>query len=241
MSHSDPRPNVAFVVAHPDDVAFSFGGTAWLLHDRYRLHVFCASKGERGYPWQGPGSVPPSAEVAAIRAGEEARACALLGAELTFLDQLDGEIFAGREVCGQMAAHLAAIAPVALFTHNPLEKADHAAVYGIATRALHLAQLFWTTELYMAVEYGPTFNPKCPDLYVNISSVIEDKRRLVYCHPSHAESGEGLEVFLDRNRIMGRLAWCDYVEAYWSGWPLMAERWNRKAGSILMDLPHASI
>ena len=61
----DSRRSIAFVVAHPDDVAFSFGGTAWLLHEQYKLHVLCASKGERGYAWKGQGMAPPSAEVAA--------------------------------------------------------------------------------------------------------------------------------------------------------------------------------
>ncbi len=41
------KPAVAFVVAHPDDVAFLMGGTAWLRKDRYQLHVICASQGER--------------------------------------------------------------------------------------------------------------------------------------------------------------------------------------------------
>lgn len=41
---------------------------------------------------------------------------------------------------------------------------------------------------------------------------------------------------LARNITLGRLAWCDYAEAYTTGLALMATRWNRKTGSILMEL-----
>ena len=131
----DTRPNIVFVVGHPDDVAFFFGGTASLLKDRFNLHVLCASRGERGYDWTGEGMAPPSAEVAQARSAEEAESCRLLDAQLTFLGQLDGEIFAGREVCHAVAGMLADLKPVALFTHHPLEKQDHSATFGIALAA----------------------------------------------------------------------------------------------------------
>ena len=34
------KPNIAIIVAHPDDLAHAMGGTAWLLKDRYKLHAF---------------------------------------------------------------------------------------------------------------------------------------------------------------------------------------------------------
>ena|GEM_PF-5257049 len=39
MNSAALKPPVVFVVAHPDDVAFSMGGTARLHKDRYHLHV----------------------------------------------------------------------------------------------------------------------------------------------------------------------------------------------------------
>jgi LmbE family N-acetylglucosaminyl deacetylase len=99
MKKTHSKPSIVFVVAHPDDLAIIMGGTALLLKDRYQLHVLCASKGERGYPWKGVGRLKPiNPEIATIRAKEEKAACAMLGANLTFLGQIDGEIFAGREV-----------------------------------------------------------------------------------------------------------------------------------------------
>lgn len=48
MKSGKDRPPVAFVLAHPDDLDHSMGGTAWMLKDAYDLHVFCATKGEHG-------------------------------------------------------------------------------------------------------------------------------------------------------------------------------------------------
>ena len=56
----DSRPAIAFVTGHPDDVAFAMGGTAWLLKDKYQLHVFCATRGERGYPGAKPTLAKPT-------------------------------------------------------------------------------------------------------------------------------------------------------------------------------------
>lgn len=232
----DSRRTIAFVVAHPDDVAFSFGGTAWLLHEQYKIHVLCASKGERGYTWKGQGMTPPSMEVGAQRAGEEAEACKLLGAELTFLGQMDGEIFAGAEVCRKVAGMLEAIKPAAVFTHGPLEKPDHSATYGIALHSLQLANLFWTTELYMVAEYGADYHPRMPDVCVNISAVIEQKRELIRCHRHHIKSEQDVDVWVESNRMLGRYALCDWAEGYHSSMPMIGVRWKRRAGSILMDL-----
>ncbi|GAH72350.1 unnamed protein product, partial [marine sediment metagenome] len=40
--------SVLFVVAHPDDLAYGMGGIAFLLRDKFDLHLVCATKGERG-------------------------------------------------------------------------------------------------------------------------------------------------------------------------------------------------
>ena len=94
------------------------GGTALRLTERYHLQVLCATKGERGVPGQ-------AMEVmAAIREQEETAACAMLGAELTFLGLIDGEVFAGQEICERVAALLRQIgrspsSPSGRSTHTP--------------------------------------------------------------------------------------------------------------------------
>jgi LmbE family N-acetylglucosaminyl deacetylase len=234
------RPNIAFVVAHPDDVAFGMGGTAWLLKARHRLHVFCASRGERNYvdPQGRTGlAKPPSEELGATRAAEEAEACRLLGAELRFLGQADMEVSASRQAIHELAEPLAALKPVAVFTLWPVNTPDHVAASALTIQTLRLAGIFHTTEVYFfEIGLGGATNQFIPDLYVNISEVIEQKRRLIRCHRSHGPLEETVETYTRDNALRGRFARCDYAEAFKTPDPVVNQRWGRKARYLLLDL-----
>ncbi len=228
------KPNIVCLVAHPDDVTFMMGGTALLLKEKYAIHVVVASRGERGYDWKGSGLPPPSPEVAATRGAEEAAACAMFDAELTFFEEPDAEIYAHEAVCKRAAEILKRLKPAALFTHWPASKPDHAAVWNIAWKALHLADAFWTTETYMCLMAGDDRCVPKPDVYVNISSVFEQKLKMIALHKSHAEAWT--KILTDYNSALGKQIWCDKAEAFASSLPMVGTRWNRKAGSILMEL-----
>ena len=58
MKSSNISESVVFIVAHPDDVANAMGGTAWLLREKYNLHVFCATRGQRGIAGKTPEEAP---------------------------------------------------------------------------------------------------------------------------------------------------------------------------------------
>ena len=228
------KPAVVCLMAHPDDVTFLMGGTALLLKGKYNLHVVVASRGERGYAWEGKGLPPPNPAVAATRSAEEAAACAMLGAELTFLEEPDSEIFAHRAVCDRVAEMLKRLKPAALFTHWPCAKPDHASVWNIAWKALHLADLFWVTETYMGLMAGDDRCVPKPDVYVNIGEVFEQKLKMIALHKSHAE--EWTKILTAYNGMLGKQSWCPYAEAFTTGLPPVGVRWKRRAGSILMDL-----
>lgn len=228
MKRKAARKNIVFLMAHPDDVAIHAGGTALLLTRRYNLHVMCVTRGERGIKGK------TNAQAAVIRAREEVAACRILGADLTFLDQVDQDIFAGREAVKSVAKLLRKLRPVALFTHWPLTKRDHAAASNLAWMALEDSDLFWTTEVYMG-SIGGSYSNVHPELFVNITDVVEEKKKLLMCHKSQI-SKRGIDGLLARNQAAGRQAWCDYAEAFYPGVALAARRWNRKAGSILLDL-----
>jgi len=222
------KGNIVFLMAHPDDVAIQVGGTAMVLKEKYNLHVLCVSKGERGIKGK------THSEAAAIREKEEIAACKILGAKLTFLNQIDGEIFAGREACENVAELLKELKPVALFTHWPMEKADHAAASHLAWQALQISKLNWTTEIYFPVFRGQFSNVHA-EIFVDISKVTDKKRELLECHKSQI-SKEKVDAMLSDNRFIGKLGWLDSAEAFYSGKPLAANRWGRKADSILLDL-----
>ncbi len=225
-----PTRNILCTAAHPDDVVHAMGGTAMLLKDRYKLHVLCATKGERGIRSKG------MAEAAAIREKEEAAACAMMGAELEFLGQIDGEVFAGREVCERIAAVVKELEPAAVFTLWPVNVADHLMAAAATVKALYLADQFFTTELYFYENgMGGQTNQFDPDLYVNITDVIELKRDLVRCHASQNPTEAMADDVLERGRIRGRFARCEYAEGFKTPMPLMGSRWGRKAGSLLLE------
>lgn len=230
-----PRESIVFIGAHPDDIGVT-AGTLLLLKERYQLYEICLTRGQRGYqsPLE-PSQRPPRADVAARRSAEEEAVCRLLGATLIWGEQMDAELFAGRDICQWVAAELARLRPAAVIALWPLQKPDHAAASQIARHALHLAGLAWTTELLMPFNLRENYDMQKPDLYVNISSVIEAKRALLECYQSQWSS-ETVAQILETNRIIGRMAWCDYAEAFISGLAPIAARWNRSAVSILMQL-----
>ena len=229
----DPKPNVVYITAHPDDSSNAMGGTALLLKDTCDLHVLCATRGERGI------SGKTYEEAGAIREKEEAAACALMGAQLTFLGAVNGQLFADQAMCEKVAGILTELRPTAVFTLWPInEHEDHTAVYEITVKALMLSGLQGTTELLMGEnDIGGQTNQFTPDVYTDISGVIEQKRELVRCHQSQYPTDERRQYVIQRNVFRGRLARCEYAEAFKSFYPVMGGRWGRPSGSILLDLP----
>ncbi len=186
MEQVEGKKVVAVVIAHPDDMDHSMGGTAWLLKGAYQLHVICATKGERGIEGAS------LKEAGAIRQKEQEAACELLGAGLTFLGRIDGELYADKGVCEEVAGLLGEMRPAAVFTLWPInEHPDHVAIFDITMRALRIAGIYRETEIYLAENaMGTQTNQFDPDVYVDISGVIEGKRRLAAV-PCVAEPGRG--------------------------------------------------
>jgi LmbE family N-acetylglucosaminyl deacetylase len=221
------QKNIVYICAHPDDI-YSVAGTLMLLRRKgYTVHDFLLTRGQKG------GTQP---DIADIRSKEEQAVCAIIGAELRFFDQMDGELFADRPICERVAGLLKELNPAAVITLWPFEKQDHAAAYGIAHKALCMADLRWTTEFYMCSADGEQYRFQ-PDLYVNITAVIEDVKKVVACYPSQWKPG-ALEWCIEAKKHYGHQAWCDYAEGFRLPLPLLNERWNRRTeiGRVLMDL-----
>lgn len=219
--------SIVFVCAHQDDI-YCTSGTLMLLRKKgYRIHDWCLTLGQKG------GDLPNLVDV---RKAEEAAACEIIGAELRFFDQMDGELFADRAICETIGSELKKLNPAAVVSLWPFEKPDHAAAYGIAHKAMYLADLRWTTEFYMVSADGQQYKYH-PDLYVNVTSVVDDCRRVAQCYPS--QWGPRLDEWdCNDKKAYGRQAWCDYAEGFRVSLPMVNERWERKTevGRVLLDL-----
>lgn len=225
------KPNIVFVIAHPDDLSHSMGGTAYLLKSKFQLHVLCLTKGEHGIKGKTP------AEAAAIREKEEMAACQIIDAQLTFLGQIDAFTYADKEICEKVATILKSLSPVAVFTLWPInDHPDHIVVHGIATKALRLAGLYQQTEIYFSENtMGVQTNQFNPDIYINISEVIDVKRKMVQCHHSQNPLETDVDFVLQRNIFRGMLAGCKYAEGFKTNYPIIVNG-KRKTGGVLLNL-----
>ena len=115
------REAVVFVGAHPDD-SEGFAATAFLLRERYDVHVVDLTRGELGLGMAGL----KDGSTAKRRMAEEAKACAFLGATPHFLDEVDGFACAGEKSVDRLAGLFKQHKPKAVFTHWPVDAhADH--------------------------------------------------------------------------------------------------------------------
>lgn len=200
-------PSVLFVVAHPDDLAYGMGGMASLLREEVDLHLVCATKGERGCPGHDLN------EIGTIREQEQKAACERLGASLDFLGRIDRELYADMETCRLVADAIQTTAPVALFTIWPIDHhPDHSAISEITRKAVFMTQS--PIEVVYAEEGENQTAHFTPEIYVDISGVMEEKLALVRCHACQNRDDVMAKECLGKAARRGKEAGCDYAEGY---------------------------
>ena len=130
-ARGDLRKSIFFVGAHPDDTE-GFAATAFLLRDKYDIHVVDLTRGELGLGMAGY----KDGTTAKTRMAEEARACAYLGATPHFLDEIDGFAYAGKTSVDRLVSLVRKYRPVAIFTHWPVDThPDHVQTAAVTRRA----------------------------------------------------------------------------------------------------------
>lgn len=223
--------SIACIAAHPDDIEFAMGGTVILLREQgYSLHYIVLTSGQAGIK----GKVPDDA--CEIRESEQMAAADAAGAEVTFYRQMDGELFAGRELCSKVGEELKKIDPAAVFAFWPLNVPDHSAAYEVAQKACHCADIYYTTEFYLyETSIGGQTNQFEPDIYVNISEVYKKKIELLRLHTSQTGSSSD-EDLLFESRCRGAESRVDYAEGFKPVHKIANRRWGRKSGYLLLDL-----
>ncbi len=229
------NPIALAVAAHPDDIEFMMAGTLALLGQAgYKLHMVNLASGCCG-------SMEENRQTIAARRLSEAREAArVLGAKLHDPIGDDLEIFYSREMVAKMAAIIRIVRPTIMLVPSPEDymedhmSASRLAVTGAFVRGMpnFLAApgrnpTPQDVTIYHALPYGLRDGMRRivqPGQYVNITSVLNEKRAALGCHLSQKEwldRTQGLNSYLDTMESMSAEV------GRWSSLFDHAEGWRR--------------
>lgn len=206
------KDSVFFVGAHPDD-SEGFAATAFLLREKYDLHVIDLTRGERGLGQQGL----RDGTTAKKRVAEEEAACAYLGATPHFLAEVNGSCCAGQPSVDLLVKLLRQYRPKAVFTHWPIDRhSDHVQTAAVVFNALDLVRKDLQPEYYFfEVSLGQTRNWR-PLYHVDVTSVIGNKLTMLRKYECQND-GDGLaEANRKRAALRGRQRTppCGFAETF---------------------------
>ena len=197
-ARAEPAPEKLSVVCiggHPDDPESGCGGTlARYAAAGHTVTIVYLTRGERGIEGKSLD------EAARIRTAESEAACRVLGATPRFFGQIDGATELTHAHVDAMTKLVAALKPDLILTHWPIDThMDHQVASLLAIRAwmsVKSADLF-----FFEVNAGSQTEAFKPDAYVDISAVVEQKKRALFAHVS--QDGEG--IWREHHEIMA--AW----------------------------------
>lgn len=175
---------VVCVGAHPDDPESGCGGTlARYAALGHTVTIVYLTRGERGI------SGKSLDEAARIRSAESEAACKIIGAKAVFFGQIDGATEVTHVHVDAMKQFLAAQKPDVIFAHWPVDThMDHQVASVLTIRAwmgLQEASLY-----FFEVNTGSQTEGFFPNTYVDIGSVVEQKKAALFAHVS--QDGQGI-------------------------------------------------
>ena len=224
---NDSLRNMLIITCHPDDWELSMAGTAYLLKDKYNIHVIIASDGARG------NSKEPDPEIAALRVEHAEKSAKMINAQNHFFRMIDGEIYANEEAVKRTVELLEELDPALIFLHWPIDKPDHAAASAMAMMALSKTGMMYNREIYF-FEVG-LLNHFASDVYVDITSVWDKKKELVAIHERFND--DRYVRMTERSAVHhGQTNKCNYAEAFVPYFPLSNTRYKNRIGCSLLDL-----
>jgi len=192
------REAVLFLNAHPDDTD-GFAATAYLLKDKYDVHVVDLTRGELGLGMPGL----KDGSTAYRRTQEESKAQAYYGAKIHFLSEVDGSASAGERPASDLAKLLLEIRPKAVFTHWPVDNhVDHVQCLAVLANALRKSGL--KPERYFFEEWMRQTRNMVPTYYVDVTDVFKHKLAILSCYECQNKDGSLLKMTEKRARWRGR-------------------------------------
>ena len=184
---------VVCVGGHPDDPESGCGGA--LVRYAAAGHVVTIvylTRGERGIPGKS------LAEAARIRTAECEAACRIIGAQPVFFGQIDGATEMTHAHVDAMTKLLVSHQPDVLLTHWPVDThMDHQVASMLTIRA-------WMTMrpapalYFFEVNSGSQTQGFMPNVYVDITPVLERKKSALFAHVS--QDGQG--IWREHHEIM---------------------------------------
>ena len=221
------------MACHPDDIEFMMGGTLFLLKAAgCSLHYMNLANGCCGSSELG------REETGRVRRGEGQKAARMVGA--VFHESLadDLEVFYTPELIAKVTAIVRRIRPDIMLLPSPEDyMEDHMNTCRIGVTAAFsrcvpsypgdppVEATYQDIVLYHALPYGlrdGLRRPIRPDFTVDITSVIDDKERMLACHDSQKawlDQTQGLDSYLQTMRDMSaEVAASAGVEGYAEGW-----------------------
>ena len=181
------------IFAHPDDAEFVCAGTLSLLRKAgWEVHIATMAPGDKGT------AEYTREEISRIRKAEAARAAGLIGATYHCLEFEDVYIFYTREAIRKTTALIRRVRPDIVFTASPADyMVDHEMTSRIAQTACFSSGIKNMEIEEPAFEPVPYLyycdpmegkdmlgRPVHPDIYMDISEEIENKKRMLACHES---------------------------------------------------------
>jgi len=221
------------IAAHPDDIEFLMAGTLIRLAAvGYDLHYLAIANGSCGT------SALAAEEIVRTRRQEAIAAAASIGAVYHESLVADIEIFYEKGLLARVAAVVREVAPEVLLVQSPadyMEDHQNAARLAVTAAFCRGMRNFPTdparppvegdVAVYHAQPHGnrdPLRQVVRPDLFVDITKVLDRKREMLACHRSQKawlDESQGMDSYLtameDFSRELGRMsARFEYAEGW---------------------------
>ena len=223
---------VLSIHAHPDDAEAWNAGTLKLLKNRgYKIVIATMTGGHLG------GCGTSMQETAEIRFEEARNAASVLDAEYFSLGGIDGLLFDDKEMRLKTVSLIRKVKAGIIFTHLPIDyHSDHRTTSNIVEIAAMLSSLdpvpvdekplgitpllYYSSPFSLSDPVGTKIAP--PHFFVDVTSVIETKKKALECHVSQQElvrhmfkMDDFFGFVLEGNRNYGKMAGVEYAEVYW--------------------------
>jgi len=223
---------VLSINAHPDDAEAWNAGALKLLKDKgYRIVIATMTGGDLG------GCNMNMEETARVRYEEAKKAAAVLDAEYYTLGGIDGFLYDTKEMRLKVISLIRQVKAGIIFTHLSNDyHSDHRTTSNIVEAAAMVSSLdtvpvsekpveitpllYHSSPLSLSDPLGSQIVP--PHFYVDVTSVIETKKKMLGYHISQVDLMKHMHKMddffgfvLEGNRNYGKLVGVDYAEVYW--------------------------